>query len=137
MTYLYAPELYWKYKSREPELLAEIVNGCGPAGWKSKWIPDTIYGVSIREACNIHDFMYHIGTCEADRDEADRVFKNNMLRIITAESSTDFTLWLRRQRVLKYYWFVHNMGGTYFWADKNSDENFKNPEEEEPSNGVL
>lgn len=123
---LYAPESYWGYPK---DLIGEIVNGCGPAGWKTRFIPDRILGTNISAACNIHDFMYHFGQTEADREEADRVFLNNLMRIVEADSRNFFTRWLRRKMVLYYYSAVRDMGGTYFWADKNSEATFKNPME--------
>ena len=106
-----------------------MVNGCGPAGWKGKFIPDHLLWLSITEACNIHDFMYLVGQTEADREEADRVFKNNMLRIIEAASGNWLTLAIRRKLAKYYHGVVKDMGGTYFWADKNPEETFKNPME--------
>ena len=128
MAKLYAPPAYWKYTRAQ---LVEIVqvNGCGPDGWKNSLIPDCLLLVSISEACDIHDFMYVFGDTEADREEADRVFLNNMLRIVEEQSGCWFTLFLRRKLALHYYSVVRDMGGTYFWADKNPEESFKDPKE--------
>lgn len=48
----------------EPEHHSKLVNGCGPDGWKGALIPDSFLGVSIHEACNIHDFDYHCASSE-------------------------------------------------------------------------
>lgn len=46
---LYAPKEYW---SASQEELDEVCNGCGSKdGIK---VPDTIYGLSIKIACDIH-----------------------------------------------------------------------------------
>jgi len=126
MAKLYAPSAYWLYDQKE---LADLVNGCGPDGWKNELIPDHLLWVSIEEACNIHDFMYVFGVTEADREEADRVFLNNMLRIVEEQSKCWTTRFIRRKLALHYYSVVRDMGGTYFWADKNKEENFKDPKE--------
>ena len=120
---LYAPEQYWDLT---PAARSEIVNGCGPAGWKGKYVPDHLLGVSIKEVCNIHDWMYWTGKTEADREEADRVFLNNMLR--TIETKSNFaTRFIRRRLALHYYSIVRDYGAQYFWADKNPPETFRNP----------
>jgi hypothetical protein len=126
MAKLYAPQAYWLYSSDQ---LADLVNGCGPSGWKGEFVPDHLLWVSIKEACNIHDFMYLVGQTEADREEADRVFLNNMLRIVEEQSSCWLTRYARRKLALHYYSVVRDMGGTYFWADKNPDETFRDPKE--------
>ena len=126
---LYAPSSYWLF---DKEILKELVNGCGPGGWKVDPVPDTVYGLPIEKACNIHDFMYFYGETEEDRDRADRVLKNNINRIIDAayDSSKipvyrDIMRTLRRRRAKKYYFFVHNFGGPHFWVDKNQNSEFK------------
>lgn len=113
---LYAPEQYWRL---DPEVKAAMTNGCGTGGWKSAVIPDTLWFLSIREACDIHDYMYRIGTTLEDKAEADRVFLNNMLRLI--EQGSKFMAPLRRRRALKYYEAVHCFGGPAFWSGKNPD----------------
>lgn len=114
-TALFAPEEFWKLT---PAALASIVNGCGPAGWKVKLIPNHLLGLSIKKACDIHDFMYYMGKTQADKDEADRVFKNNMLRIIEADSCRLLKP-IRRRLAKGYYEAVHDFGGPAFWVGKN------------------
>lgn len=124
MAKLYALPAYWALSKAA---LAEVVNGCGPAGWKGRYIPDHLLWVKIHEACNIHDWMYAVGKNEEDREEADRVFLNNMLRIVEAQSKTWLTRFLRRKLALHYYSVVRDNGGVYFWEDKNPDESFRDP----------
>ena len=115
---LYAPPLYW---SLSPEGKADICNGCGTKnlGWL---IPDSMWFLDISEACNIHDFMYAVGVDEEDREEADRVFLNNLIRIIEAKTRWEWLRMLRRRRALKYYEAVRCFGGPAFWAGKNEPE---------------
>ena len=93
-------------------------NGCG-SGWTAKIIPDSIYGLSICMACAIHDYMYEVGKTIADKEEADRVFLNNMIRIIDAKDAWYYPHSLARRRALKYYEAVHNFGGDAYWKGKN------------------
>jgi hypothetical protein len=112
---LYAPGLYW---ALSPEGKADICNGCGTKGFT--WlVPDSMYGLDISEACNIHDFMYVVGVDEEDRAEADRVFKNNLFRIIEAKSKWAIIKILRRRRAVTYYQAVRMFGGPPFWNGKN------------------
>jgi len=95
-----------------------ICNGCGAANAKFDFVPDTIYGLCITPACNIHDWMYdEAGPDIVFKREADRVFLNNILRII--EDKGGFLKFLRRRRALKYYLAVKYLGGLAFWKDKN------------------
>jgi hypothetical protein len=119
---LQAPPAFWVFHK---DTLAELVNGCGPGGWKGVAIPDTVYGLSIKQACDIHDFMYLYGETEAERKEADQWFSHNMHVIVVNhyEASTlpsflkNLMLFLRRRRIKKYYLFVRAFGGSYFWTD--------------------
>jgi len=119
---LFAPKRYWELTK---ELREAITNGCGTGGWKGKLVPDHLWFLNIKEACNIHDYMYYVGETIQEKDEADRVFLNNMLRII------DFAggLWIlqrrRRRLAIIYYEAVKNFGGPAFWASKNKPEEYR------------
>lgn len=117
MIRLYAPPAYWLLS---PEVRERLVNGCGPGGWKFDLIPDTVWGLSIREACDIHDYMYAMGSSIAEKDEADRTFLNNMLRLV--EGSCFLLRPLRRLRAWTYYQAVHRFGGPSFWGGKNPED---------------
>ena len=121
---LFAPKSYWISTDAERHA---IVSGCGPGtGWKAMLVPETIYGLSVHEACDIHDWMYHLGLAIQDKDEADRVFLNNMIRIIDSRTSWRWLRVLRLRRAKAYYLAVCTFGGPAFWAGKND------PEEEYP-----
>lgn len=113
----FAPESYVR---AIPEVRAALVNGCGPGGWKIDLVPDTIWGLDISEVCNIHDWMYVTGRRLEDKDEADRVMLNNMLRAINAAGGWWILRFLRRRRARIYFESVHIFGGPAFWAGKNS-----------------
>lgn len=118
MVNLIRPEGYDKLS---PEEKARICNGCGAAG-QTDYIPDTIYGLRITEACNIHDYMYYLGDTWQEKEDADRIFLINLLRII--DSIPKKGIWsrivrrLRKLRALSYYNAVVHFGGLAFWANK-------------------
>lgn len=102
-----------------PEALAEIVNGCGPAGWKGLLVPDNLLGASIKTPCDIHDHRYLVGQTEDDRLVADLEFQTNMLIVVeTASTGDDALTEVRRELALRYYAAVRDHGRPYFWADK-------------------
>ena len=98
--------------------LLEICNGCGAAGAKFDFVPDTIYGMSIILACIIHDFDYHNGTTQKHKRRADVRFLVNMILIILANKSSWIMLTLRASRACKYFVAVTVKGGKAFWANK-------------------
>lgn len=108
------------YVTAEPELRRRVCSGCGPRGGLNGLVPETIYGLNISEACNIHDWMYAFAepTVHA-KNKADRVFLNNILRIINGKTKGRLLLFLRRKRALKYYYAVKYFGGPFFWSGKN------------------
>lgn len=115
-TWLYAPKDFWGLSDEVKEKLA---NGCGPSGWLNKLISDKIYGLNIKIVCDIHDYMYSVGITHADREEADRVFGNNLQRVIWQNTKNIILLKLRLRKANKYYQMVRKFGGVYFWAGKN------------------
>jgi len=116
---LFAPPDYW---TMPVEALKEIAGGCGAGrGLGDTLVPDTAWGLSIKPACKIHDFMYHFGECLEDKKAADRVFLNNMIRIIEARTRFSFLARLRLQRCRTYFFFVKYLGGPAFWKRKNPD----------------
>jgi hypothetical protein len=118
-TVLFAPEGYWVLNSEEKR---EICNGCGPQG-HFDFIPDTMYFLNISEVCNIHDYCYEIARSDIrDKEWADRIFLNNLLRLIESETKWGWVKWLRRHRAYKYYLAVKHFGAPVFWADKNKPE---------------
>ena len=109
------------YRVLTPEEKFEICNACGAKGGFP--VPNTFYGLDISEACNIHDFMYFVGKTLADKMEADRVFLNNLIRIIDARTSVYILKKLRYRRAKTYFEFVDIYGASAYWKDKNLPEN--------------
>jgi len=96
----------------------KICNGCGSAQSKFDFVPDTVYGLSMREACYRHDYAYHWGKTEAHKRAADRQFLANMLTIIEQQSSNSIIAISRSLRAIKYYIAVRDHGHSAFWAGK-------------------
>ncbi len=95
-------------------------NGCNGAGsgWNAKFVPDTIYCMNIRPAACIHDYAYLVGKTIEDKQQADREFLNNLLRIIESNTKWYYPKMLARRRALKYYEAVVAFGGVAFFKGK-------------------
>jgi hypothetical protein len=120
---LFAPENYWKASEEERD---KIAGGCGPGGFGDYLVPDTVWLLNIKPACKIHDWMYHFGENLADKEEADRVFLNNMTRMVNTKTKWGWMRKLRLRRVYTYYQFVDKFGGPSFWDSKNKETEFQN-----------
>ena len=117
MNKLFAPVGYLDLTPLEKK---GICNGMGAKDSAlSALIPNTMWFLDVTEAGNIHDYMYHVGTTIADKEEADRVFLNNLMRLINNKGG--WLSFLRRRRAIKYYEAVFYCGGDAFWEGKNGD----------------
>lgn len=127
---LYLPE---GYKNMSYASKNNICNVCGFSD--IEYMPDYIWGLRISEACKIRAYMYHFAEpiIEA-KEEADRVFLNNMVRIINRNTSSFLInlgcikirnplIWLRRRAAYSYYDKMKKFGGPEFWAGKNDSKN--------------
>jgi len=112
---LFAPA---SYISAPPAMRARLCNGCGTKGLGGWLVPDTLYGLSITPACDIHDWMYHIGLTIEDKESADRAMLNNMIRIIHANPCRFLDI-PRKIRAKNYYNAVKWFGGPAYWSGKN------------------
>lgn len=142
---LFAPSAFWKLVLENSPRLKEICNGVGSRlSWTYHFTPNTIWGLNIKSAADIHDFQYtepKIFPCVIDgetfntaldyKNHADRVFLNNNIRIFEYhEALPGFTGWfhrrlggVRRARAYEYYTILQKFGGTSFFADKNNKDN--------------
>lgn len=117
---LYAPEEYWRLTRCDREALT---NGCGTKGLVGILVPDSLLGLDISAACDIHDYMYFAGYGIAGKETADRTFLNNVLRIIAVESTAGtLVITIRRWLAMRYYKAVRDFGGPAFWEDKNKPQ---------------
>ena len=95
-------------------------NGCGPSGLVGKIIPDSLLGVSVHEACNIHDVLYSKGGSSQDRKEADEDFLKMMLEKLKDSPKKPFLNSLRKFQAYLYFWSVR-IFGRYFFNKLESD----------------
>lgn len=103
MAQLIAPP---EYTSLPKEELSKIVNGCGAAGARFDIVPDTMWGLDISEACNVHDLDYHLHRLPFEVCNA--IFLANCALLISAGSR-----WLMIPRLVRactYFLAVHCAG---------------------------
>lgn len=106
--------------SHHPDYKPKEGCSCGAEDALFDFIPDTIFGISIKKSCCIHDDRYTRGGDAVDKMSADREFLSNMLSEI--EEGVKWytpTFWARR-RAMTYYEGVVRAG--------NSSFNFTNQE---------
>ena len=93
-----------------------ICNGCGPSGWRANFVPNTFYGLSIKELCNIHDYDFSVyKTIKGFNIANDRLY-NNFITYINAKSNW-FMAILRRRRAKTYCMFVESQLGVDAFYD--------------------
>jgi hypothetical protein len=119
---LYAPFEYWNASAEER---TRHCNGCGSdLDLSGKLVPDTLYGLNIREACCIHDWMYSFGKTAGDKYFSDAVFMMNMASIIV-RSSTWVMKILRLLRAAKFYSAVVLHGEASFFHGKPMNDSIE------------
>ena len=110
---LWAPE---SFTLASEEQRKKVCNGCGPGSWKHDIVPDHLLWVNIGMACNIHDWMYEEGTEIEAKEKADRVFLNNMLRLVMGNSRSKILKAIRCRFAWRYFTAVSRYGGPAFWS---------------------
>ena len=98
--------------------LGMIVNSCGSKGIGDKIVPDSILGVCITPACQVHDFDYFVGQTFEDKKNADRRFLENMRKIIEYESKF-WPLKYIRLKIAKGYYDAVKYAGYEAFQDKS------------------
>lgn len=110
---------YESYVKRTKEELKKICNGLGPKGFGAV-IPDTLFFLNVTPAGNIHDECYEVGGHIYNKEQADRIFRDNMFRLI--EQKPKQWKWIKKLRYKKaymYYLAVVKGGGVSFkWRNK-------------------
>jgi len=114
---LYAPN---SYHEATPKERAEVCNGCGAKGGIK--FPDSMWGLDVKEACNIHDWMTKYGLTLMDFLFAAGMFIVNLTIIIWFGSSNKLTLTLRLMRATKYFVAVVVVGLNHFFKDKKRSD---------------
>jgi hypothetical protein len=110
---IFAPDEFWNLPARER------TGGCGAGKFGDLLVPDTLWGLKVTFFCKIHDFMYSTGLTEQDREMADRVLRNNLMRWIAYKTNNSLLSWLRMRRAAKYFGAVRMFGGPAFWNSKH------------------
>jgi len=109
------------YIDASEEERAKVCNGCGAKdGIK---VPDRFYGLKIKDACQIHDWMFEIGTTRGDYIFSNLIFFWNMVAISITHSNR-FMMFFRCERALKYFIAVmFNSGKSAFWTNTPENKN--------------
>jgi len=108
---LYARKEFWDLTADE---IKEISNGCGAANAAVDYVPDSIYGLKISVACDIHDFDYYTGGSKEDKILSDLMLLINILLIIKQHRGNKFIQTLRFSRAIKYFFMVDFFGEDAF-----------------------
>ena len=103
-----------EFNEMDEASLLMAMGGCGPGRFGDYFVPDTVYGMSIKPACGVHDLDYTLGK---DKEKADLRFLENM-NIIIGRSRFRLVRLLRQRRVLKYYLAVSKFGDSSFKGDQ-------------------
>jgi hypothetical protein len=121
---LFASEKCWKFKAEHPDIFDSF--GCGPGGIGDFLVPDTIYGLSIKPACQVHDWDYRFGEghSEEERKKADKRFLTNMFLIIDDHGGNFIIMALRRRRAKEYYLAVRWFGAAAYFEERSNDNQF-------------
>jgi len=118
MMKLYAPNEYWRASQKKRDAVS---NGCGSKLDLSRFIPNTMYGLCIKDACDIHDWQYKFGKTRGDKMFADATFLLNLCVIILTKSGW-FLKVPRLLRATKYFVAVIAKGDKSFYHDKPRNE---------------
>ena len=101
---LKAPDVFWKLSEEE---LAEY--GCGAGKSGDKFVPDSMYFLSIKVACIVHDLRWDEAANVEDVEASNIEFLVNLLKIINTYSKPVLKQ-LRRYRATTYYTAVEDVG---------------------------
>ena len=112
---LFVGEECWKFRKEHPEEWKSF--GCGPGKFGDKIVFDSILGVSIVEACRIHDWYYRFWIGE-NRKMIDDMFLNNMNILIERENSSGIMRKCRLFVALCYYKMVREFGSQAYYEER-------------------
>lgn len=112
---LYKPNTY---AEATPAQRAAVCNGCGAKGGIK--VPSAFIGLCIKEACNIHDWMFQEGETKGDFRFANIMFLVNLVAIIV-NSSNLFTRAIRLFFAVNYFLAVALKGEDAFWVGKTKN----------------
>lgn len=118
---LSAPLSWWEAVGASSKSVG-AVNGCGPGELGSLLVPDTLWGLSIKPACDIHDWCFAVWYDQEGFGLANNLFNANMQRIVLDGYSESSQGWLARcllklrlLRANKYRWAVKHLGAAFYF----------------------
>lgn len=104
------------YLDMSPELKAEVCNGAGAKdGIK---VPNTMWGLNLKEVFDIHDYDYYMGEDEKDKRLADRRMLVNAIIMIV--NKRGWLMMARGYRAMSYFMAVAIKGKKAFYAGKGA-----------------
>jgi len=115
---LFADPECWEFMEKYPDEFDKF--GCGAGKFWDRLIPDTVWFLSIKPACQIHDWYYRFyfdslyGNAKETRKTIDGIFYDNMVCIVNAKTNFEFIKRLRMRRVKIYYTTVRLFGAIAF-----------------------
>jgi len=112
------------FRKLTPEEKRKICNGAGSSQAGFDFVPDTMYGLNLNAAADIHDYMYFVGKTRLDKIIADIVYLHNMFAYIEQESYW-FMVWLRENRALVYVDAVNIAGDDSFFLREKANHYYK------------
>ena len=77
-------------------------------------IPNSILGVDLKPACDIHDYTYALQNSVRDRKDADDLFLVNMHKLMSRNLRSAPMRFLGTIGIGLYYLAVRLLGGHYF-----------------------
>lgn len=105
------------YDGLSKDKKAKICNGAGAAGdWRSSFIPNTMWGLNLREVFDRHDYGYYIGNTAEDKWDADVDLLINSIILILGDGGNILLVYARMARAIKYFLAVHFKGHDAFYA---------------------
>jgi len=118
---LFADPECWEFQKKFPDEFKSY--GCGPGWFGDLLVPDTVYFLSIKDACRIHDWgvRHSVEASEEHRARNDRILLNNSIRIVDTGTYFYFLKMLRYRRCRTYYNLVRIFGGPGYWEERNPD----------------
>lgn len=84
---------------------SEVLNTCGPDGFLNKLVPNSVLGLEITPACQIHDWEFDKARNQKDFEKADKNFKGNLNYLNRKSKDGKLVKFLRRQ-IFKLYYFI-------------------------------
>lgn len=100
--------------SAHPDYKPKDGCSCGAENARFDFVPDTIYGISIKGSCCRHDDRFERGGDMSDFNMANNEFLLNMLTEIKEGAKWYTPSFLARRRALKYYETVCKFGESSF-----------------------